>query len=76
MKWRRVVAGSRSSVHGGCSGRHPDVAGLRWWSTLESSWIQVTLFDRALGSLAVERVQALAVDDPAVTAAAEHLGLV
>ena len=26
---------------------HPDAAGLRWWSTLEASWINVTLFDRA-----------------------------
>lgn len=56
-------------------GRHPDAAGLRWWSTLEASWIQVTLFDRALGSLTVRQVQALDVDHPAVTAAAEHLGL-
>ena len=26
---------------------HPRAPGLRWWSTLESSWINVTLFDRA-----------------------------
>ena len=29
--------------------KHPDALGLRWWSTLESSWINVTLFDRAAG---------------------------
>ena len=55
--------------------RHPDAAGLRWWSTLEASWIHVTLFDRALGALAVLGVRALAIDDEAVTSAAAHLGL-
>ena len=24
---------------------HPHAAGLRWWSTLEASWINLTLFD-------------------------------
>lgn len=55
--------------------RHSDAAGLRWWSTLESSWIQVTLFDRALPALRVRSIRALAMDDDAVTAAASHLGL-
>jgi hypothetical protein len=55
--------------------RHLDAAGLRWWSTLEASWIQVTLFDRALGGLGVHDVRTLAIDDEAVTAAAFHLGL-
>ena len=55
--------------------RHPDAAGLRWWSTLEASWIHVTLFDRALGAVAVLGVRALAIDDEAVTSAAAHLGL-
>jgi hypothetical protein len=50
-------------------------AGLRWWSTLEASWIQVTLFDRALGGLSVHGVRTLAVDDEAVAAAASYLGL-
>jgi hypothetical protein len=48
---------------------------LRWWSTLEASWIQVTLFDRALGGLSVHGVRTLAVDDEAVAAAASYLGL-
>lgn len=54
---------------------HPDAAGLRWWSTLEASWIQVTLFDRALDMVSVRGVRALGVNDEAVIAAATHLGL-
>jgi hypothetical protein len=42
---------------------------------LESSWLQVTLFDRALAALDVGDIVALAVDHAAVTAAAAHLGL-
>lgn len=55
--------------------RHPHAAGLRWWSTLEASWIQVTLFDRALGAVNVRNVRMLAIDAEAVTVAAAHLGL-
>ena len=55
--------------------RHPDAAGLRWWSTLEASWIHVTLFDRALGQVTVHSVHALSVNDEVVAAAAAHLGL-
>jgi hypothetical protein len=56
--------------------RHPDAAGLRWWSTLESSWINVTLFDRAARRLRARPPQPLALaDDPAVAEAAELLGL-
>lgn len=55
--------------------RHPDAAGLRWWSTLEASWINVTLFDRALGAVTVQSVQALSIDDEPVAIAAAHLGL-
>ncbi len=55
--------------------RHPDAAGLRWWSTLEASRLHVTLFDRGLGALTVQGVHALAIDDEAVTEASAHLGL-
>jgi hypothetical protein len=55
--------------------RHPDAAGLRWWSTFESRWANVTLFDRAAGSLGVQEVQRLSVDDPVVGEAASFLGL-
>ncbi len=54
---------------------HPDAAGLRWWSTLEASWIHVTLFDRAIGAVDVRKTSVLAVDDEVVTLAAIHLGL-
>lgn len=54
---------------------HPDAAGLRWWSTLEASWIHITLFDRGLSAVNVQGVHLLGVDDEAVITAAEHLGL-
>jgi hypothetical protein len=49
-------------------------AGIRWWSTLESSWLDVTLFDRALPSVTLARVRALTLDDPDVRAASDFLG--
>lgn len=55
--------------------RHPESAGLCWWSTLEASWIHVTLFDRALSMVTVQGVHPLAVDDAVVVGAAAHLGL-
>jgi hypothetical protein len=54
---------------------HPRAAGLRWWSTLESSWICVTLFDRAQRSLEARSVTPLDVRDDAVRAAAHMIGL-
>jgi hypothetical protein len=50
-------------------------AGLRWWSTLEASWINVTLFDRAAASLSVAAVRPLGTGDEDVRAAARFLGL-
>jgi hypothetical protein len=55
--------------------RHSTATGLRWWSTLEASWIQVTLFDRAIGKLHAHSMRALSVDDATVIWAATHLGL-
>ena len=54
---------------------HPDAAGLRWWSTLEASWANVTVFDRAADRLRVRRVRPLAPGDDDVRAAARFLGL-
>ena len=54
---------------------HPDAAGLRWWSTFESQWANVTLFDRAAGSLEVADVRALELGDEVVEEAARFLGL-
>jgi len=54
---------------------HPGAAGLRWWSTLEASWINATLFDRAAGRLRARGIRALQPGDEEVTAAARFLGL-
>jgi hypothetical protein len=74
-----VVATGQRSVTQACAvdqfERHPKAAGLRWWSTLEASWIQVTLFDRGVGELRVRDVGTLTIDHEAVMAAASHLGL-
>lgn len=55
--------------------RHAQAAGLRWWSTFEALWINITLFDRAAPRLGIREVRTLTVDDPAVAEAAEALGL-
>jgi RES domain-containing protein len=55
--------------------RHPEAAGLRWWSTFESQWANVTLFDRALPALGVDDVRTLQLDDGVVREAAAYLGL-
>lgn len=50
--------------------------GLRWWSTLEASWIHVTLFDRAVARLSVSATpEPLARAHPVVREAAEALGI-
>ena len=54
----------------------PAAAGLRWWSTYESLWTNVTLFDRAAPRLRTTEVRRLEVGDPAVAEAADLLGLV
>jgi hypothetical protein len=53
----------------------PAAAGLRWWSTLESSWINWTLFERAAPRLGLGEVRALDSEDPVVLEAAALLGL-
>jgi hypothetical protein len=55
--------------------RNPQAAGLRWWSTFEALWGNVTLFDRAARSLSVASVRTLTFDDAAVGEAAHFLGL-
>ena len=54
---------------------HPEAAGLRWWSTFESLWANVTLFDRAAPKLRLASVRALGVEDEEIVAAADVLGL-
>jgi len=55
--------------------RHPRSAGVKWWSTWEAQWANVTLFDRAADALAVLSVRALTLDDPIVSEAGELFGL-
>jgi hypothetical protein len=55
--------------------RHPDAAGLKWWSSWEAQWTNVTVFDRAASALRLVDVRALTLDDPATTEAAEWFGL-
>lgn len=55
--------------------RHPASAGLRWWSTYESRWMHVTVFDRAIDHLRIRDVRLLALDDPAVAEAAERFAM-
>ena len=54
---------------------HPDAAGLRWWSRIEASWINVTLFDRAASLLTLDAVAPLTLADERVARAAELTGL-
>ncbi len=73
-----VATGHRSTTQAYAVGqfeRHPEAAGLRWWSTLEASWIHVTLFDRALDDLSVRDIRRMTADDESVMTAASHLGL-
>lgn len=51
------------------------VDAIRWWSTFESLWPNVTVFDRAARRLRLGAVRALSLDDPAVRAAADFLGI-
>jgi hypothetical protein len=54
----------------------PELVGLRWWSTIEASLINFTLFDRIVSGLEVIDVASLTLGHPAVREAAELLGLV
>jgi hypothetical protein len=55
--------------------RHPAAAGLRWWSTFEAQWLNVTLFDRAAPAVRLASVRALDVADDEIVTAADVLGL-
>jgi hypothetical protein len=55
--------------------RHRDAAGLRWWSTYEAMWINVTLFERAAPQVRVRSVRALSLEDPTVVEASDFFGL-
>jgi hypothetical protein len=55
--------------------RDRGIAGLRWWSTFESLWVNVTFFDRAQRFVRLLSVRALSIDDHAVAEAADFFGL-
>ncbi len=50
-------------------------AGFLWWSTLEASWPNATLFAGRFHPLAAPSIVALDAEHPAVREAAEFLGL-
>jgi hypothetical protein len=55
--------------------RHGEALGLRWWSTFESQWLNVTLFDRAASALRLVSAKALDVAGDEIAEAADVLGL-
>jgi hypothetical protein len=55
--------------------RHAGAAGIRWWSTFESQWPNVTLFDRAAAALGLVETRPLALTDEVVEEASGFLGL-
>jgi hypothetical protein len=55
--------------------RHPDAAGLRWWSVWESRWVNVTVFDRGTSALRLVRTEVLTLEHAAVLEAAELFAL-
>lgn len=54
---------------------HADAIAIRWWSTLEASWINWTLLDRAAARLEPGETLRLTIDDQVVLEAADFLGL-
>jgi RES domain len=54
---------------------HPAAAGLRWWSTLEASLTNFTLYDRAAPALRLIDSETLTLEHHATREAADLLGL-
>jgi hypothetical protein len=74
----RVATGQRSATQSSALAlweRHPEAAGVRWWSTLEASWLNLTLFDRGVAAVRVSDVSELTIAHPVVAEAAQWLGL-
>jgi len=57
------------------SREHPEAAGIRWWSTLEPSWINVSIFDRAVEALTLGDEVVLDTGNGHVRESADYLGL-
>ena len=62
-------------THGKAYRRRPSAAGLRWWSSWEALWANVTVFDRASAALRAIEVTELTLDHPNLLAAADIFGL-
>ena len=83
LQRRRLRPSEVATGHGGVTQRQaaalyasPEApAGLRWWSSLEASWLNVTLFDRVLDQLRLGQVRELRLVDPEVRDATDFLGL-
>ena len=74
----RVATHERSvtqAIAAGLYRRHEQAAGFRWWSTFESLWANVTLYDRARSLLRLEDIHPLELGDDVVGEAAAFLGL-
>ena len=74
----RVATRSRSTTRQVAETLYSEgIPGFEWWSTLEASWPNVTLFaERALDALRVaEGPREIGIDDPAVRAAAAAIGV-
>lgn len=54
---------------------HPVAVGLRWWSTLEASMSNLTLYDRAAEALRFVEMDPITLEHPATRDAADLLGL-
>jgi hypothetical protein len=55
--------------------RHRNATALAWWSALEASWSNATVFDRASASLSAKQTEQLTPDHALVREAAAFLGL-
>jgi hypothetical protein len=74
----RVAARDREATRTIAQGLfHEGHAGFAWWSTLEASWTNVTLFaERAEGALVLEgQPEPLSVRHPVLRSAAELIGV-
>jgi hypothetical protein len=74
----RVATGDRTLTQAQAASlfqEHREAVGLRWWSTFESLWANVTLFDRAGEALGLDDVRPLDLGDEVVLEAARFLGL-
>jgi hypothetical protein len=74
----RVATGERAVTQADAArlfARRPEPLALRWWSTIEASLANLTVFDRAQSALDVIDVEPLSRTTAAVGEAAELLGL-